>query len=342
MHSTAGKLKITIRTSDPELRDDTYEELIKSKQAGEFVSIDGLEPLMNTPRCRLYTRRWIAPSSGLMASPCSLDLEPGVQFLGGIVSHTPAHPAVSQDFSELYHVQELESLPKDNLGAKPPSLFGRVRMHDQSPNTRILRITAHREKKEKIDYEVEKMQKARGVTSVRTSLGSTMSTAAETFREILPSESLAKNVDDKAEIRALSQATEEDAWRWMGFEVQLHGISLALIDSVPTAPRELLQLNMRGLRVELVQSQEVGMRCKFALRGLSVDNLLPDNFNPVLLDASRHAEHEEEEDCLMVKVDRRDDKTYRAIKVDLAPVRSPLPEPTPPSVSRPPPRNAWS
>ena len=227
-------------------------------------------------------------------------------------------------------MQELKPPSKTDGGPIPPSLFGRVRMpraeermHETCPNTRILRISARREKKEEIDYEVENMQKARGV-AVRTSLASPSMGTAETFREILPSESLAKHVDGKAEIRALSQATEEDAWRWKGFEVDLHGISLALIDSVPTAPRELLQLNLRGLHVELVQSQEVGMRCMFSLRSLSVDNLLPDNFNPVLLDAARHAENGvdlvDEEPCLMVTVDRRDENTYRAIKVNLAPV----------------------
>eukprot|EP00966_Prymnesium_polylepis_P100091 2317949-Prymnesium_polylepis.1 len=134
------------------------------------------------------------------------------------------------------------------------------------------------------------------------------------------------------------RARRQEAWRWVGFEVELHGISVALIDSVPTAPRELLQLNLRGIRVELVRSQEIGMRCAFTLRSLSIDNLLPDNFNPVLLDATLHADESgaggdkgppteevevarHDQPCLAVALDRRDQFTYRKIAVHSAPVR---------------------
>jgi hypothetical protein len=62
-------------------------------------------------------------------------------------------------------------------------------------------------------------------------------------------------------------------------ELQLHGVSVALIDAVP---RELIQLNLRGIRIGVVATP-IKSRTTFRLRSLTVDNLMAGSFNPLLL-----------------------------------------------------------
>ena len=62
-------------------------------------------------------------------------------------------------------------------------------------------------------------------------------------------------------------------------ELQLHGVSVALVDNVP---RELVQLNLRTIRLGVVATP-IMSRTTFRLRSLTVDNLLPNSFNPLLL-----------------------------------------------------------
>ncbi|KAL3893349.1 MAG: hypothetical protein SGPRY_014295 [Prymnesium sp.] len=115
----------------------------------------------------------------------------------------------------------------------------------------------------------------------------------------------------------------------IGLEVKLQGISLALVDSKPSTPRELLQLNLGGIDLEYTESRQMGMRLALTLRSLSVDNLLPDNFNPLLLDASANNEFSmgvgadplSELPSLAVTIDRRNQFNYRWVSIKLAPVR---------------------
>lgn len=112
-------------------------------------------------------------------------------------------------------------------------------------------------------------------------------------------------------------------------QVKLQGISLALVDSKPSTPRELLQLNLGGIDLEYTESRQMGMRLALTLRSLSVDNLLPDNFNPLLLDASANNEFSvgvgadplSELPSLAVTIDRRNQLNYRWVSIKLAPVR---------------------
>lgn len=62
-------------------------------------------------------------------------------------------------------------------------------------------------------------------------------------------------------------------------ELQLHGVSVALIDAVP---RELVQLNLRGIRLGVVATP-IKSQTIFRLRSLTVDNLMSGSFNPLLL-----------------------------------------------------------
>ena len=64
--------------------------------------------------------------------------------------------------------------------------------------------------------------------------------------------------------------------RW---EVSLYGLSVAVIDS---APRELVQLNLRGMRL-FRDLTSVGVEYHALVNSITVDNMLPDTINPLVL-----------------------------------------------------------
>eukprot|EP00966_Prymnesium_polylepis_P251800 5821032-Prymnesium_polylepis.1 len=105
------------------------------------------------------------------------------------------------DFSELYQVKQLElttdsppTQPAQQQAPQADRLFGRVRMHESCANTRILRISEKRERYEEID----EMEQAGAFSSVADT---------ETFREILPSELLARTVPLRPEPKSLHPET---------------------------------------------------------------------------------------------------------------------------------------
>lgn len=63
------------------------------------------------------------------------------------------------DFSELYRVQEIQPSAKSDGGSS--SVYGRVRMHENLPNTRLLLVSSLRERREQIDEEIDQMLEAR-------------------------------------------------------------------------------------------------------------------------------------------------------------------------------------
>jgi hypothetical protein len=66
---------------------------------------------------------------------------------------------------------------------------------------------------------------------------------------------------------------------WVALEISFHGLSVALIDSTP---RELMQLNLRRAELKYVSSG-LGTKSALTLGSFSIDNMLPDNFNPLVL-----------------------------------------------------------
>ena len=123
-----------------------------------------------------------------------------------------------------------------------------------------------------------------------------------------------------------SSSGATSSW-WLVAEMRLHGISVALIDS---APKELLQFNLRRLRLEAV-SNDAGAHLEFRVGVISADNLLPDNFNPVVISSISDGEAaadgrqgdagERMADALEVVVERRTLNAFRDVSVRMAPLK---------------------
>ena len=82
-------------------------------------------------------------------------------------------------------------------------------------------------------------------------------------------------------------AAARSPWAWTALEVSFHGLSVALVDSTP---RELMQVNLRRCEMRFVSSGH-GVKYALTLGSLSIDNLMADTFNPVVLCSHGTAGH---------------------------------------------------
>lgn len=116
-----------------------------------------------------------------------------------------------------------------------------------------------------------------------------------------------------AQQSAAAQQDSYDPSRCIGIKVSLLGISIAVVDSL--SPRELMQLNFRDVALEVVSSPSAGLKCMFSTRSIRVDNLMPDNFNPVLLSSQEGDDGNSETAAVTITLYRRDPSIYRKISV---------------------------
>ena len=128
---------------------------------------------------------------------------------------------------------------------------------------------------------------------------------------------------------------------WRAVEVELYGISVALVDATP---RELMQLNLRHLSLALCSSSTAATSSVFRIGSLSADNLLPDSFNPVVIASQpkpsssahfsaataseRPASFDAHSsaaapptDAIELIIDRRSHERYRLVSITFAPLR---------------------
>jgi hypothetical protein len=106
-------------------------------------------------------------------------------------------------------------------------------------------------------------------------------------------------------------------------ELQLHGVSVALIDAVP---RELVQLNLRGIKLGVVATP-IKSQTIVRLRSLTVDNLMAGSFNPLLLASevgalppSAAAAGDDAVSLLVVKRVHPTHSAYKHVGLELAPL----------------------
>jgi len=171
-------------------------------------------------------------------------------------------------FGELYAVRPLRDAEHGRVA------FGRVIMHESGVDTRVLRVTKQIDASEQMDASGPRA----GPQSRPYPAGS--------GRLLLPSDMLLPPVGASPALRRLALAPgaavpAEDAQSPLSYsvELELHGLSIAIIDA---APKELLQLNLRHINIGFV-SDGAASRITCGVGSLSVDNLLNESFNPLVL-----------------------------------------------------------